>query len=38
MTKIGKIHFGWIAVDGRKHRPDIVIFPDDEVKNKEEAF
>jgi hypothetical protein len=38
MTKIGKIHFGWIAVDGRKHRHDIVIFPDDEVKNKEEAF
>jgi hypothetical protein len=38
MTKIDKIHFRWIAIDGRKHRHDIVIFPDDIVKNKEEAF
>lgn len=23
MTKIDKMHFGWIMVDGRKHRHDI---------------
>jgi len=38
VTKIDKLNFGWITLDGRKHRHDIVIFPDDEVKNEEEAF
>jgi hypothetical protein len=38
MTKIDKMHLGWITTDGRKHRHDIFIFPNDEVKHEEEAF
>jgi len=34
MTKIDKMGFGWIMVDGRKHRHDIVIFPNGEVKRR----
>jgi len=34
MTKIDKMGFGWIIVDGKKHRYDIVIFPNGEVKRR----
>lgn len=34
MTKIDEMGFGWITVDGKKHRHDIVIFPNGEVKRR----
>lgn len=34
MVKIDKMDFGWIVINGRKHRHDVVIFPDSTVKRR----
>lgn len=38
MVKIDGMGFGWIMVDGKKHRHDIVIFPSGEVKRRMGGF
>ncbi len=38
MVSIDKMDFGWIIVNGRKHRHDIVIFPDGTVKRRKGGF
>lgn len=34
MVEIQDMGFGWIIVDGKKHRHDITIFPDGKVKRR----
>jgi hypothetical protein len=38
MAKIDAMGFGWIIVDGKRHRHDVVIFPDGEVKRRKGGF
>jgi len=34
MATVEKMGFGWIVINGRKHRHDVVIFPDGTVKRR----
>ncbi len=38
MTRIDGMSFGWIIVDGKRHRHDVVIFPDGRVKRRKGGF
>ncbi|MBS7620829.1 hypothetical protein KEJ32_01705 [Candidatus Bathyarchaeota archaeon] len=38
MVKVDGMGFGWIIVDGKKHRHDVVIFPSGEVKRRKGGF
>jgi hypothetical protein len=38
MVRIDGMGFGWIIVDGKKHRHDVVIFPDGRVKRRKGGF
>ncbi|MEM0357061.1 MAG: MTH938/NDUFAF3 family protein [Candidatus Bathyarchaeia archaeon] len=38
MVKIDGIGFGWIKVDGKKHRHDVVILPNGVVKRRKGGF
>jgi len=38
MVKIDGMGFGWIMVDGKKYRHDVVIFPSGKVKRRKGGF
>ncbi len=38
MAKIDRMGFGWIIVNGKKHRHDVVIFPSGAVKKRKGGF
>lgn len=38
MVKIDGMGFGWIMVDGKKYRHDVVIFPSGRVKRRKGGF
>ncbi|MGQ9624897.1 MAG: Mth938-like domain-containing protein [Candidatus Bathycorpusculaceae bacterium] len=38
LTRINEMGFSWIIVDGKKHRHDVVIFPNGEVKRRKGGF
>jgi hypothetical protein len=38
MIKIDGMGFGWITVEGKKHRHDVVIFPSGKVKRRKGGF
>jgi hypothetical protein len=38
VVRIDGMGFGWIIIDGRKHRHDVVIFPNGDVKRRRGGF
>lgn len=38
MVKIDGMSFGWIMVDGKKYRHDVVIFPSGKIKRRKGGF